>query len=478
MKESIFKLFQHSGIYGLSNILSRTVTFFLLPLYLKYLSPSDFGILEISNTLFSLLIVFELLNIDSGLFKLFYDKTNNLSQNQKVGTVISFYVVYGSIVSVILILASSFISTILLGSNDFGYLINLVIISSFLQGIVQLYLAIYRMKEKALAYSLYNIFLTILMASLNILFVVTFQRSYEGVREASLISIFLVAVILIAANLDVKPSYNKEALRRVLRLSIPLAGSGLAGWVLTLVDRYMLRILLPSDIAFQQIGIYSLGVKYSTIMQLLIVTPFMMAWSTLMFSYQHEKNAKELFAQILNIFILVSMSAFVVISIFGKEIIMFLAKNPEYHSAYMIIPMMTLSKLSYGIYMVYTVGVTLVEKTKYMMYTDTITAVLNIALNYFLIIQYGFIGAAIACLISSFARVFILYYYSQREYKIPYNLIRNYFLIFAIYFATEAINLEISNIPIKIISCVGLTILIFLITPLPVFKLIRSKVRI
>ncbi|HOE91502.1 MAG TPA: hypothetical protein PLV22_05975, partial [Candidatus Cloacimonadota bacterium] len=74
MRKHFMKFMQHSVIYGVSNILSRTVTFFLLPIYLAYLTAADYGILEISNTFFSLLLVVVLLNIDSGLFKLFYDK--------------------------------------------------------------------------------------------------------------------------------------------------------------------------------------------------------------------------------------------------------------------------------------------------------------------------------------------------------------------------------------------------------------------
>ncbi|MCB5250859.1 MAG: polysaccharide biosynthesis C-terminal domain-containing protein [Candidatus Cloacimonetes bacterium] len=471
------KFFQHSMIYGMSNILSRTVTFFLLPIYLAHLTAADYGVLEISNTFFSLLLVIIMLNVDSGLFKLFYDKDTEFSQEDKVGTAFSFYFVYGITVSAIFIFLSPYISQLIFGSKYYSYITILVVLSSFFQGLVQLFLSVYRMKEKPFLYCAFNIALTILLALLNILFVVKFQRNYQGVREASVIGIFSIAFILFIINYRYKFKIHTQIIRRILNLSIPLAGSGLASWLLNLTDRYMMRILLPEASAFAEIGVYSLSSKYASIMQLLVVTPFMMAWSALMFTYQYEDNAKDIYARVLDIFVAASVVLYVISSIFGKFILNILTSNPDFSQAYTIIPILSLSFLSYGYYMVFTVGVTLVEKTKYMMYSNLVGAAINIAMNLFLIPLLGFRGAAISSLSANIIRVAFLYIFSQKKYYIPYKIFRNALIIVAGFISSILGLLYLDNFGQKLIMFIMTLIFIIIISPLPFTQLIKQRRR-
>ncbi len=474
MKKHLLKFMQHSLIYGVSNILSRTVTFFLLPLYLAYLSASDYGILEISNTFFSLLFVILLLNIDSGLFKLFYDKTNQFTQEEKVGTVFSFYLIYGLIVSLILILISPFISNILYGNKSFIYITNLVIISAFLQGIVQLYLALYRMKEKPLNYCIFNVMLTIILALLNILFVVYFKKSFVGIREASVIGIGFIAFILFSLN-RIKIYFNKLVLKKVLNLCLPLAGSGLASWVFNLTDRYMIRVLYNQSSALKEVGVYGLSAKYASIVQFILVFPFMMAWSNLMFTYQHEKNAKEIYAKVLDLLIVASMFIYLFISMFSKQILNVLTDNVEFSTAYTVIPFLALSYIIYAFYMVFTVGVTLMEKTKFMMYSDIIAAVFNIFLNFLLIPNYGFLGASISTLVSINIRTGLLYIFSQRCYHIPYKIKTNTIIVLISFFSAFYCNQFADNLLLKLLLLFSVATIILIISPIRIIHLLRRK---
>lgn len=475
MKKHLLKFMKHSVIYGLSNVLSRTVTFFLLPLYLSYLNATDYGILEISNTFFSLLLVIFLLNIDSGLFKLFYDKVDTFNNEDKVNTVFSFYLVYAFIVSVLFVLISPFISLVLYGKTSFSYLIILVVISSFLQGIVHLYLSIYRMKEKPLNYCLFNVALTILLALLNVLFVVYYKKSYIGIREASVLGIGFIALILFSLN-KIKLQIQPIILKKVLKLCLPLAGSALASWVFNLTDRFMIRVLYDQSSALREVGVYGLSAKYASIVQFILVFPFMMAWSNLMFTYQHEKNAKEIFAKVFDIIVIISMLLYLVVSLFSKQVIHILTDNVEFSSAYTVVPLLALSNIIYAYYMVFTVGVTLVEKTKYMFYSDMIAAASNLLINIVLIPKYGFIGASISSLVSILIRAGVLYCFSQSCYKIPFRIGFNSVIILLSLVSTLLSN-QISDIfLIKIVIFIVLCVIILILSPLNILQIVRRKI--
>src|SRR6266511_3542137 len=46
MLERLKELVRHSAIYGLGSIVARVIAVLLLPLYTRYLSPSDYGLIE------------------------------------------------------------------------------------------------------------------------------------------------------------------------------------------------------------------------------------------------------------------------------------------------------------------------------------------------------------------------------------------------------------------------------------------------
>src|SRR5204863_58081 len=46
MLQRLKELFRHSAIYGLGSIVARILAVLLLPLYTRYLSPTDYGLIE------------------------------------------------------------------------------------------------------------------------------------------------------------------------------------------------------------------------------------------------------------------------------------------------------------------------------------------------------------------------------------------------------------------------------------------------
>lgn len=47
MKEQLFRLGRKTIVYGIGSILNRVISFLLLPLFTKYLTPTDYGVSSI-----------------------------------------------------------------------------------------------------------------------------------------------------------------------------------------------------------------------------------------------------------------------------------------------------------------------------------------------------------------------------------------------------------------------------------------------
>jgi O-antigen/teichoic acid export membrane protein len=462
MREAFSKILKHSSIYGIGNFATKGITIILIPLYTTYLTPSDYGILQICNIFHTILTIVLMFGMSSSLFRVYYNINDHNERNIVFSSTIITYIVLAGSIILLLLTFSEPLSKVVIGNEGNGYLFRIVVLAAFMEGFYNLLLAYFRAEEKPILYSI-SIFVRVLFyLSLNILFVATLKRNYLGVREVNLISIVLISMLVIPFTLKnlkfkIKFCYIKE----VLEIGIPLGLGGIAIWILGLTDRYMLKFLLPEQIALTQVGLYSLGAKLAMIIRFILVGPFMISWGVLMFSYQNDIRAKEIYASVLKYFVFLGGILFFILSLFSKEVIMILVSNNLYHLAYKIVPFLSLSIILHGVYQVFSVGVTLTKKTKYVIYSNYSAAISNIGLNFVLIPKYGMFGAAFASVIAYTINVIIIYCFAQKVYHINYKIVKVIVYLIVLCTIIFLSNYYDVNTLFKVIIC----ILVILIAP-------------
>ncbi len=153
IKEAVLKLGKHTFVYGLGNIGTKIISILLLPLYTAYLTPADYGVLQICNVLSSIIVTILLLGTSSALFKVYYTDENEENRKTILGTVLIFYLFFAAIIILPLVLLRDLISPILIGGEKSGYLFLLVLIAAYFEGLITLGLAILRANEKSSIYA-------------------------------------------------------------------------------------------------------------------------------------------------------------------------------------------------------------------------------------------------------------------------------------------------------------------------------------
>ena len=470
MKEAIIKIIKHSTIYGMGKIATQFIAFLLIPIYTSHLTTQDYGILQICNIFTAILVTIISLGMSSSLFKVYYSIDKN-RKGDLLGTTFITYIAFSIIILTPLFVFGKPLANIIIGNYEHSYyLFKVLLFAVFFEGFINLQFAILRAKEESIKYGLISIIRIIVYASMNILFVVSFKRNYVGVKEAAFISLIISFLIMIPILMkNIKWRFSKVYAKEVLHIGIPLAIGGLAVWVLNLTDRFMIKYLMSPAIALSQIGIYSLGDKFAMIVKFILVMPFMLSWGPLMYSYQDNPEAKKIYTKVLHSFSFIAGFLFFFIALFSREMIELMARDKSYLIAYKVVPILASSKMLLGLYMIFTVGVTLTYKTKYMAFSNYIAAGLNILLNFIFIPKIGVIGAAIASLISYIVLVTLLYNFSQKFYYVNWKINRVIFYL-AFLFIISSISIYSNlNLFIKAI------IFIIIMPTLPLFKLVSYK---
>lgn len=465
MSSKIKTLFSQTGIYSLGSMSIKLISFLMLPIYLKFLSPADYGVLEIASIITNILIIILGFGMFSALFREYYREDDEAYRKKIAGTAFVFLLAVNIIIVLILLLSRKWISNLILGIPNQEYVFILIVANVFLLIFLNIVLSLFRAQEKPILYSLTNLIRTVFYVSINIYLVAYLKRGYVGALEGIFLStaiILLLSCPILIKNITLKISVS--ALKRMLKFGLPLVVSGLSLWVLNLTDRFMLKFLLPEDIALTQVGIYSLAAKFSLVGKMLIVMPFSMSWGVAMFKHEKEEDARQFYANTFKYFILIASLFYVATVIFSQNIIHLLTDNIEYYEAYKAIPFLTGSAMFIGVFMLLSVGLTLTYKNKFSALATTIAAILNVTLNLILIPKYLITGAAIASIVSAFVMLALQYFFAQHVYRIKYNIVLFFFLLLLNSFIAYFCLVFHVSISVKIIFMISYVFVIYFLS--------------
>jgi O-antigen/teichoic acid export membrane protein len=416
----LLRLSWHSVVYGLGVAIGSVVGFFLIPLYTRYLTPGDYGVLQIFTATTSALSIVFILGITSALFRSYYLYDDADKKKETISTAFLFLTATSAVLTLLFIALAGSFSSLLFQSSEYTFYFRIIFLTLFCNTGVATGLAVLRAREQPTRYVLVTMTQVVISITLNIVFVMVLHKAVLGILEATLVAAAAIYLLLIAVVIrHAGFSFSRDELKRMLAFGLPLVPAGLSAWILTLADRYFLQFLSTPE----QLGLYSLGYRFGLVVSSLIVAPFAAAWVPFAFSIFKQETARQVYSRVFTYFVLVTMLAALALSVLSSQVLSIMA-TPAFHDAYKVIPLIALSYVLYGCYGILGMGFWLMAKTRYSALVVGVSAMLNLGLNYLLIPGYGMMGAAWATLISYFVMAALGYVGSRRFYAVTYEWVR------------------------------------------------------
>ncbi len=457
MFKNLFNTAKHTIIYSLGNLSIKMVGFILLPLYTTYLTTADYGLLAIIEAIAQFSIGVLSFKLSTAMLRWASVESDTYKKKQ-----IIFTAMLSSGILIIPFVVSSFIfasylSELLLDSDKLYIYFYYLSIYIFVEIYNSFILDLLRLKQKSVLYIIILITKLLLNLVLAIYFVAYAQIGVEGIVLSMLISSALFSFVTIPFTLkQIVFKFDIKTGKEMFIYGFPLVFSTISTMILTLADRFALKHFY----SLSEVGIYNLGYKLSSIVNIVIIQSFQMGFLPIAYKMYDKEGAKEFFAKVLTYLTFVLVFSVLTLSFYSKEIILLLSKDPAYYEAYKIVPFISYTFLIKGIYYMFSLGLHFVKKTKYNSFIVLTGAVINLILNFALIPNYGIYGASIASIISSFVILVLYYYYSQREYYVNYEIKRLVILILSSVIITSSlyyINNESILIGLVIKSSILLT---------------------
>ncbi|KAF0152658.1 MAG: polysaccharide biosynthesis protein [Ignavibacteria bacterium] len=431
MLEKIKELTKDTAIYGISTILGRFLGFILTPFYTHVLpDQGEMGIYNNYYAAIAFLNVVFIYGMDAAFMK--YASQNPEETKKKIFSTAMIAITASSVVfaAVLFSAQSLFInfldipSKYLFNSPEryyrFFYYLILILILDTITVIPFAYLRLERKSKKFALIRLVNILVNLL---LNLLFFIKLKWGMESIFVANLLASLLSLVLLSPDILkNFKWVIDKEYLKKMLVFGVPYLPASLSAAIVQVINRPMVEKLTN----YETLGVFSASYKLGTLM-MLVVMMFQFAWQPFFLTNAKEKNAKEIFSKVLTLFLVFTSVLWILISLFIDELMKMKVfgisiYQESYQEGFVIVPIILLGYLFNGIYYNFQAGIYIEEKTKYFPIVTGAGAVVNVIVNLLLIPILGIIGAALGTLTAYMVMAYGLYYYSQKFYKIEYEI--------------------------------------------------------
>jgi len=262
---------------------------------------------------------------------------------------------------------------------------------------------------------------------------------------SNLIASVLTFILLLPMTFKIKLDFDKKIWKEMMIYALPLLVAGLAGIVNETIDRILLKFLLPEGVSMAQVGIYSACYKISLFITIFIQA-FRFAADPFFFSQAKNKDAKAIYASVMNYFVITCLSIFLVIMLYIDIVKHFV--GTDYYEGLKVVPILLMANVFLGVFYNLSIWYKLSGKTIYGAYLSIFGAVITLIMNFLWIPVWGYIGAAWATLICYFAMMIASYIVGQKHYNVNYNVRKSsvYFLLaLGLYFVSLLVEPFVAN---------------------------------
>src|SRR6476660_8229863 len=158
------RLGKHSVIYGLGGLVSRILAVLLLPLYTRYLTPSDYGKVETLVAATAVLTIGLRFGISNAFFRFYFDTPSAAGRLAVLRTSFWFTMTMATAGLVAGVLLAPEISQLLFGNAHAANLVRAAFVGLWAQMNYEQLTSLFRVEERSVAFvlaSLANVLITV-----------------------------------------------------------------------------------------------------------------------------------------------------------------------------------------------------------------------------------------------------------------------------------------------------------------------------
>lgn len=400
-------------VYGLGFGLSKFSMVLVLPFVTSALTPEEFGVIELVQTAYNVLMIFGLLQLDAS-FQRFY-ANQEFQQTRLIGTIVLLIV----LVNVLLIGAIHGLGWLFLDDLPVGMpVISLMSALVFFSNVSSILFIVYRYDDRAVSLSL----LTFIQIAVQVIFIYYFLviKQY-GVfhyflsQTIGFVVLLVLQVALLKRSVDWR--IDRGYLKPLFRFGLPQMPARIGA----VLNRHVSKFFIINAMSMHALGIYSAALKVSSMAQIIYMA-FNMAWYPMLYKMLNSKDYTKL--KIMNAMVvgvcLYASIAFALLSPLMGQLLL----SEEYTESVKYMAPLFLSTLLFVVKDSVDIGTRVTEKTQYVSYIYFVAMAVMLVL-YTLFSKFGIASVVAIQFAGNLLLVAMTLYNSEWLFKVGFSYLVN-----------------------------------------------------
>jgi O-antigen/teichoic acid export membrane protein len=409
----------HAATYAIGNIARRLVGFLMLPIYTRYLTPADYGVIGLLTFALALFEPIFGARLARAIPKFYVEVTDERSKRAVIWGALNLTAAVSAVTVLALVLTRGAGAELLFGNRNYALVLGLFATNLLTQPVEETGMTYIRMQGRSGLFLGISLLKLLLQVCLNLLLVVYWRGGILGAVESGVISSAAAAILLTGyVATHVRPAFDWPLTRRMLQFCWPLWLSGIAGLYITSSGAMYLRVFG----SLSTVGLLELALKFASVVVMLIWSPFWQHWEPMSFRYYREEHGRRKFQVA---FIVVSALMFaggLGVSIFAEPAIRVMASESFYPAA-SIVPILTFGFVLNSLTSFFFFSLMVTDHTKVISLCQYATAVVITIAYLVLVPTLGLVGAAWAQGVAFGASFVLVHIVAARYYDPGFNLV-------------------------------------------------------
>lgn len=414
---------RHSLVYGIGMMLTKAVSFLMLPIYTRFLTTSDYGILQLLLMILEVASIFAGSRIAFGIFHYYHKAADEDGRRAVLSTAL---LLLAGTYTAAAVAAAAFapqIAQVVFGGNgEFVTYVRLAVVGMAFEGLILVPTALYQLRDRSRQFVIVSLARVLMQVVLNLILLVPLDMGVTGVLLSSLITNMVVGGYLAAQMIgQIGARFRLAEAREFLRFGLPLVAMQVATFVFTFGDRWFLNRAAGEE----AVGIYGLAYQFGFLVASVGFTPFQRVWDPQRFAVAKRDDRDAIYARVFIYLNVGLVSAALGISLFAGDVLRIIAAQP-FHGAAVYVPIVVAAYVLHCWANFVNVGIYIREKTEYFTAANWAAAIVAVVAYVILIPRWLAWGAAIGTLLSLFVRFWLSYLFSQRLWPVRYQWVPVY----------------------------------------------------
>jgi len=415
------RFFKHTLIYGVGGSIEQLVPFLLLPLYTNYLTPGEYGMIDViivASIIFNTVFLVEGIRLAAMTF---YKQAESEEERRRIAVTISTLLWFFIAIAITLSICFVDVVDLFLKTGE-KKLLTFGMAATLLEALVAVPKTLMQARLESLRFVFTNIAMGFSRLGLCIYFVAGLHWGIWGFLYAQAIVTCVFSVYLTYRELRIGSLYpDISKWKEIMRFALPLVPSGIVAFLFSMASRFSILNFghYESGTALGAVGLYALARRLMSVSEYMGPLPMQQVWTAEMYDVYKNPDASHGFGNFMLRLLCVKVFAVLFISLFAVEIVRSMC-DPSFHKAATFIPL-------FGIY--YALDIFnrqmrntfyITRKTNYLLFCNGLTLPFVFLLMYFFVPRWGVAGAIIALILIQIVYTGVVYFFSQRFFYIRY----------------------------------------------------------